>query len=78
MTDQQEPLNRAMRKAVELGVFPEASFQEQYLLNWGHLKQILDAANNLPDNVIQDELLPIVGHKVYKPKRIRGGKIVEG
>lgn len=40
----QEILNRAMKKAVELGVFPEYIDEERYLENWSAMEQILEAA----------------------------------
>ncbi len=40
----QKMLNRAMSKAVELGIFPESAPQEVYLKNWNNMQKILKAA----------------------------------
>lgn len=41
-------LTRAMRKAVELGIFPKEADDETYLKNWTAMETILRAALNLP------------------------------
>lgn len=38
-----EMLEAAMKKAVELGVFPQFSDQETYLKNWAAMKKVLQA-----------------------------------
>ncbi len=43
-------LTRAMKKAVELGVFPKVAGQDEYLRHWANLEKILEAAGNPPNN----------------------------
>jgi len=40
----QEMLNAAMKKAVELGIFPKHGDEQTYLRHWESMKQVLEAA----------------------------------
>lgn len=42
-------LTAAMKKAVELGIFPQYAIDEQYLKNWSNMREVLAAALEMQD-----------------------------
>jgi hypothetical protein len=46
---------RAMRKAVELGVFPKHVMPEEYVKNWKIIEAIVDAALDEMSDILDEE-----------------------